>query len=597
MLSFGDEDGVLEFAPIAFAPVFMALRRWVLDSRAKSLRAARPDSPVLSPSRLGRYKDLGLLLVKHARVGRSAIETAATGEMVETDDSVKEDAERLADDLESMGPTFVKLGQLLSTRADLLPPTYLTALTRLQDKVMPFGFEEVERIVTSELGVRLSNGFASFDSTPLASASLGQVHRAELRDGRPVAVKVQRPNIREQIVEDMEIIESMARFADSHTEAGRRYGFEDMVVEFRRSLMSELDYRAEAANLDTLHQNLIEHPRIVVPRAVHDYTTGVVLTMDYIEGRNLSSIGPLGLMEIDGPALANALFSAYLKQILVDGFFHADPHPGNVLVTTDGRLGLLDLGMVARIAPEMQDSLIKLLLAISEGQGQRAAQVALDIGQPLEDYDAEAFRRGAADLVGRNVGATMGDIQAGAIVGELTRLAGTCGLRLPAELTMLGKALLNLDEIARTLNPAFDPNEAIQREGADLMRRKLMQAATPSNIMSAAVEAKEFAERLPSRVNKLIDSLAEGEITLNIQGIDEKDIMRGVQKLANRVTTGLVVASLVIGAALIMRIPTKTHLFGYPALAIVLFLIAAVSALALLVAIQISDLPQRKRHR
>ncbi len=549
---------------------------------------------MLTPARLSRYKDLGLLLVKHAGVGRLAV----NGESPDlVDDSAAEDAERFACDLEAMGPTFVKLGQLLSTRADLLPPVYLAALSRLQDNVVPFGFADVERIVESELGVRLSKGFARFDDQPLASASLGQVHRAELRDGRPVAVKVQRPDIREQIVDDMEIIESMAKFADGHTEAGRRYGFNDMVTEFRQSLMTELDYRAEAANLEALHHNLRDCDRIVVPLPVHDYTTDVVLTMDFVDGRNLSSMGPLGLMDVDGPPLASALFSAYLQQILIDGFFHADPHPGNVLVTPDGQLALLDLGMVARIAPDMRDSLIKLLLAVSEGDGRRAADVAITIGQPIEGYDPDAFRRAAADLVGRNQGVTMGDLQAGAIVGELNRVAGKCGLRLPPELTMLGKALLNLDEIARMLDPTFDPNAAIQHEGADLMRRKLAQTVTPSNIMSAAVEAKEFAERFPQRVNKVMDALAEGQITLNVQGIDEKDIMRGVQKLANRVTTGLVVASLVIGAALIMRIPTTTKLFGYPALAIVLFMIAAVSAIVLLIAIQISDLPQRHRRR
>jgi predicted unusual protein kinase regulating ubiquinone biosynthesis (AarF/ABC1/UbiB family) len=183
-------------------------------------------------------------------------------------------------------------------------------------------------------------------------------------------------------------------------------------------------------------------------------------------------------------------------------------------------------------------------------------------------------------------------------MGELTRISGVNGLRLPAELTMLGKALLNLDEVARVLDPTFDPNAAIQEEAADLMRRKFIRSASPANIMSAAMEAKEFAERLPGRVNKVMDALAEGQLTLNVQGIDEKDIMRGVQKLANRLTTGLVVAALVIGAALIMRIPTETRLFGYPALAIVLFLLAAGAAISLVVSIFLSDLPQkRRRHR
>jgi predicted unusual protein kinase regulating ubiquinone biosynthesis (AarF/ABC1/UbiB family) len=395
----------------------------------------------------------------------------------------------------------------------------------------------------------------------------------------------------------MDAIESIAEFADAHTEAGRRLGFVDMVHEFRQSLMAELDYRREAANLETLGRNLAHRSLIVVPQPVPDYTTGVVLTMDYLDGRNVGSLGPLALMDLDGARLASELFSAYLDQILVDGFFHADPHPGNVRVTDDGRLALLDLGMVARVAPGMQDSLIKLLLAVSRGHGHDAADVASAIGQKLEVYDADRFRREAAELINRHEGSSIGEIQAGAVVGELTRISGRCGLRLPRELTMLGKALLNLDEVVRVLDPHFDPNAAILREGSELMRRKLTQTAAPGNLMSAAMEAKEFAERLPGRVNKVMDALAEGELKLNVQGLDEQNLMRSFQKLANRITSGVVIASLVIGAALIMRIPTSTRLFGYPALAIVLFLLAAASAAWLLISIQLSDLPQRRRRR
>jgi ubiquinone biosynthesis protein len=545
---------------------------------------------LLKPRHLGRYKDIGMLLVKHGRSGIGHAGDTDTGD-------ARRDAEQLADDLEDLGPTFVKLGQLLSTRADLLPAPYLDALSRLQDNVKPFAYDEVEAIVTSELGVRVSKAFASFDPTPLASASLGQVHRAELRDGRPVVVKVQRPNIRMQIVDDMDAIESIAEFADAHTEAGRRFGFVDMVAEFRRALMSELDYRQEAANLETLRANLADRTHIVVPKPIADYTTSVVLTMEYVAGRSVGSLGKLATMELDGAALADELFGAYLDQILVDGFFHADPHPGNVLLTDDGRLGLLDLGMVARIAPQMQDNLIKLLLAISQGDGQGAAAVAVVLGQKLDDYDGDRFRREAAFLIQRNQGSTVADIQAGALVGELCRISGNCGLRLPPELTMLGKALLNLDEVARVLDPTFDPNAAIERQSSNLMRRKLAQAASPGNVMAAAMEAKEFAEHFPARVNKVMDALAEGELKLKLQGVDEQAIMRGVQKLANRVTTGMVIASLVIGAALIMRIPTHTRLFGYPAIAIVLFLLAAASAAWLLVTIQLSDLPQRRHRR
>ena len=547
----------------------------------------------MRPSHLARYKDIGMLLVKHRHLASGG------GDDLRPDDdpAMAADAAALADELEALGPTFVKLGQLLSTRADLLPVPYLRALSRLQEQVEPFGFEAVERTVESELGVRLSKAFRSFDHEPLAAASLGQVHRAELRDGRPVVVKVQRPDIRTQIVEDMDAVEEVAALADAHTDTGRRLGFGDMVAELRSALLTELDYRKEAEHLVALGAILEEHPLVHVPQPVPDYCSGTVLTMEHVQGRSLGAIGPLGLMEIDGPRLARALFRAYLDQVLVHGFFHADPHPGNVMVTDDGRLALLDLGMVARTTEEMQDHLVKLLLAISEGRGREAADVAIAAGRPLEGFDADGFRAKAAELVLSTRGATADDLQAGALVAELTQAAGQCGLRLPAELTLLGKALLNLDEVSRTLDPAFDPSAAIREEAGELMGKKLLQAARPSSVLSAALEAKEFAERLPGRVNQVMDALAEGQLTLNISGIDEHDIMRGVQKLANRVATAVVVASLVIGAALIMRIETDAELFGYPALAIVLFLIAAACGLWLLVSIQLSDLPQRRRRR
>jgi ubiquinone biosynthesis protein len=545
----------------------------------------------VSPTHLGRYKDIAALLVKHRHLLRATDADAAPPD----DEATGSDADELARGLEELGPTFIKLGQLLSTRADLLPPAYLRALARLQDRVEPFGFAEVERIVGEQLGVRMADGFRTFDHRPLASASLGQVHRAELRDGRPVAVKVQRPGIRDQIVQDMDAIEEIATLADRHSETGRRLGFADMVAEFRTSLMAELDYRQEAANLRALGEDLADHPRIHVPQPVPDYCTDVVLTMDFVEGRSIGAIGPLGLMDVDGPALALALFRAYLDQILVHGLFHADPHPGNVMVTADGDLALLDLGMVARVEPQMQDRLVTLLLALGEGRGREAADVAIAIGRPLDGFDAERFRTSASELVGRSAGADLGELQAGAMIAELTQMAGSCGLRLPAALTMLGKALLNLDEVARKLDPTFSPNDAIRQEGAEVMRKKLVQSASPGNILAAAMDAKEFAERLPGRVNQVMDALAEGQLTLNVQGIDERDIMRSVQKLANRVAGAVIVAALIIGAALIMRIETDAELFGYPAMAIVLFLIAAAFAIGMLISILLSDLPQRRR--
>jgi len=542
---------------------------------------------------LGRYTDIGHLLVKHVRHVRADRDDFAEP----GDGSQREDALQLAADLEARGPTFVKLGQLLSTRADLLPPVYLDALKRLQDRVEPMPFDDVERVVTTELGVRISRAFCELSADPAAAASLGQVHHARLRNGRAVAVKVQRPDIRGRIVEDMEVIDELASFVDEHTELGRTFGFAAMVEQFRVAMMAELDYRKEAANLLVIGRNLGRYDRIVVPRPVDDYTTSRVLTMDWVSGRNLSSLGQLGRLELDGHDLASDLFRAYLDQILVDGFFHADPHPGNVLLTDDGRLALIDMGMVARVAPDTQDQLIKLLLAVSGGRGGDAADVMVSLGEKLAGFDGAGFRGRVEEIVSNNATVAVGDVQAGDVLGQVLRAAGASGLRPPSELTMMGQALLNLDEVARILDPNFEPNPAIEEHAGELMRKKMVQSASPGNLMAAAIDAKEFAEKLPGRINKVMDELAEGQLTLNVQGIDDKELMRGVQKLANRITTGMVVAALVIAAALILRIDVSPKLFGYPALAIVLFAIAATAAGWLLVNIALSDLPQHRRRR
>jgi predicted unusual protein kinase regulating ubiquinone biosynthesis (AarF/ABC1/UbiB family) len=545
----------------------------------------------LKPQSLKRYRDLARLLAKYGR--SDLVREAGLDDALEPGDAndpeTPPEAAQLAADLEAMGPTVIKLGQLLSTRADLLPAPYLHALTRLQDDVEPLSFAVVEETVERELGVRMSDAFSFFDHVPLASASLGQVHRAALRDGRPVAVKVQRPDVRQTIEDDMAALTDIAEFLDRRTEWGRRFGFAQMLAEFRQSLQRELDYRIEAQNLVTLGANLADVELIEVPQPVGDFTSARVLTMDFVGGRKITSLGPLALMEIDGAALAGALFGAYLKQILEDGFFHADPHPGNVFITDDGKLALIDLGMVARVQPGTQDDLIRLLLAVSEGKGDEAAAVAMQIGEKRDIFDEARFRREVGVLVAEHHGLSIDQLNAGAIVAELTRISGECGLRPAPELTMLGKALLNLDEVARRLDPDFDPNAAIQEQAARLLRNRMLKSASPANLFSAALDAKEFAEKLPGRVNKVMDALAEGQLTLNVQGVDETELMKGVQKVANRLTTGLILAALIIGAAMLMRVETSQQIFGYPALAIVCFLAAAVGGAALLITIYLSD--------
>jgi predicted unusual protein kinase regulating ubiquinone biosynthesis (AarF/ABC1/UbiB family) len=495
----------------------------------------------------------------------------------------------LAADLERLGPTYVKLGQLLSTRADLLPPPYIAALARLQDDVAPFGFDEVERIVCAELGVRLSRVFPEFDSEPLASASLGQVHRATLRDGRQVVVKVQRPGIRDTVLDDLDALRELAELADAHTELGRRYGFGGMVAEFRAAMLAELDYLAEARNLRTLGENLRPIDRIHVPQPITDLSTTRVLTMEYVEGRKLTSLGPLAQLDVDGAPLARQLLAAYLQQILVDGFFHADPHPGNVLLTADGDLALLDLGMVGRVPAHLGDRLVKLLLAVGEGRAEEASRALLSMVERTGEEDEAAFGRAIARIVAENHGAELGTMSAGAIVMELSRAAVANGLRPPPELSMLGRALLTLDDVVRRLDPRMDPNAAIRDQAVEIMRARVTGSASPGSLFAGVLEAKEFAERFPGRVNKVMDALAEGQLKLNVVGIDQREIIHGIQKLANRLTAGVVIAALIVGAAMLMRVETSATILGYPALAIVCFLMAAGFGVVLLGSIVVSD--------
>lgn len=549
----------------------------------------------LNPARLKRYKDIARLLYKYGRkdlVTRAGLDDMLTDEA--PTDHLAAEARDLAADLEKLGPAYVKLGQLLSTRADLLPPVYLDALSRLQDSVGPFSFAEVERIIEDEFGMRLSKAFKSFEAEPMAAASLGQVHRAQLRDGRDVAVKVQRPNIREGIAEDLAIMDDIAGFLDRHTSAGPQFDFTLMVHEFRRALMQELDYRREAANLTKIANNLSEFRRIIVPRPVDDYTTQRVLTMDLVKGRKITAVTPLVRLEIDGDALALELFRAYLHQIIIDGFFHADPHPGNVFITEDNRLALLDLGMVSRLSPARQDQLLKLLLAVADGHGDRAAEFAAQIGEAKREVDLPGLGREVQELVSTYKEAPLAQVQVGRVVMELTRIAGVHGLRMPSELTLLGKALLNLDEVGRTLSPDFDVNRALRDEAAQLMQRRMQQTVSSSNIFSAALEAKEFLEQLPGRVNKVLDAITTNSVRLNVELIDEGAIIAGLQKVANRITLGLLLASLVIGAAMLMQVPTNFRIFGYPGLAMLFFLAAAFGAFWLAINILRSDRPRPK---
>jgi len=554
--------------------------------------------PLLKPDHLKRYKDIVALLIKYGRsdlVREAGLSTPAIRRESLAVTGKESQPEELASDLEYLGATFIKLGQLLSTRGDLLPEPYLDALARLQDKVEPFSFAEVDAIVSSELGIRISKAFAEFDPEPLAAASLAQVHRAQMRDGRAVVVKVQRPGVREQIVNDLEALEEVASFIDAHTEIGKRYEFVNMLEDLRRSLLREIDFQREGNNLIRLGDSLSSFRRIVIPEPIDDFTTSRVLTMDYIPGKKITALSPLRLMEIDGAKLSEELFRAYLKQTLVDGFFHADPHPGNVFLTDDNRIALLDLGMVSNIGSTFQENYLRLLLAISNGRGDEAAEISIKMGEPKARFDESDFRHRVADLVAEHADTALDRIDAGQVVLRIQRIAADTWFRLPPEFTMIAKTLMNLDRVVYILAPNFDPNAIIKEEATSLILRNVVKSVEPGKVMSGMLEIKEFVERFPGRINKILDVIGNNELKIGVDAIDERVVLDGLQKVANRITIGLVLAALIVGAALLMRIETSFRLFGYPGLPMIFFLLAAIGALILIFNILLYDKKPKKK--
>ena len=400
---------------------------------------------------------------------------------------------------------------------------------------------------------------------------------------------MQRPNVREQVVRDLESMAELADFLDHHSEIGRRYGFARMVNELRRSILLELDYRREAHNMVTIGRNLARFRRLQIPQPIEDLSATRVLTMNYIAGSKITKANPVVLADANAGELADELFRAYLHQVIIDGVFHADPHPGNVLLTDDGRIGLLDLGMVSVLAPELQDRLLHFLLAVADMHTDRAADLALQMGEHLDGYDESSFRRRIAQVIVDHQGATVGEVQTGRLMLEVARSSADAGVRLPNELTLLAKTLLNLDEIGRTLAPDFDVQASLRQNANELMIERMRRSLNSATAFSTLLEAKTFAERLPGRINRVLDSLANQELKLRVEMIDEGSLLDGLQKVANRITLGLLIAAAILGAALLMRVETSFRILGYPGLAMLFFLGAACGAVWLAVTIARND--------
>jgi predicted unusual protein kinase regulating ubiquinone biosynthesis (AarF/ABC1/UbiB family) len=540
-----------------------------------------------------RISEISRFLLKYRNAGifdAAAIDTAAANAKQCEGSTIPEGKpEEFVADLEALGPTFIKIGQALSTRADFVPPEYLVALERMQDSVKPVPIEQVRAVVEAEFGQKFSKLFIEFDEKPIGAASLGQVHRATLPNGREVAVKVQRPDIGKGIVDDLDLLRTVAGTVGRFGGVDHKYGFGEWVEEFRRVLLAELDYAREAQNLDIFWENLAAYPNLRVPRPIWDYTTQRVLTMEMVWGTKVTQVAPVARIEMPLRELCADLMRAYLDQVFVHGIIHADPHPGNVLLTDKPELVLVDLGMVAHVSPRMRDSLLKLVLATVDGRGEQAAEILIHLGARLDEFDEARFTRDIGQMVSHFSTVPGSRVSEGRLILDLARVGAASGLRPPPELALLGKTLLNLEAVANALDPALDTREILQDHMDSIARQRTKEFLSPNRLFSDMLELQELVREAPRRLSVLLRTLSDNRLRVHMTGFEESRVIESMQKIANRITTGLVTAALIIGGALMMRVDTRWHLLGYPALAIVMFLLGAGLGIAIVVSSLLSD--------
>lgn len=552
-----------------------AIARWRRYSEIASTFARHGLSELVAESGLARY------------AGRTRIAREARG---------RSRGEQLRLALEELGPTFVKLGQFMSTRPDLLPPDIIRELAVLQDEVPPFPYGEAVAIIEEELGRPLGAVFAHFEQTPAASASLGQVYYARLLTGEEVAVKVQRPGILVPLETDLAILHRTAHFLQEHSRLAATIDFTGTAEQFERSIREELDYHQEEANVAAICRNLAGFELLHIPRPYPAQSSRRVLTLERVFGHRLVDVPPTVPRE-RLHALARELLKAYLKQIGVDGLFHADPHPGNLWIDDRHRLALLDFGMVARLDESDRERFIRLLGAIAEGNGERVAAVLLEISPSSAQVDIADFKREIVALVAREQATAAEDAQFGRSLLEMLQAAYRNGVRLPATATMLGKAMLNADAATAILDPELRPVEVVREYMTQLAASRARLFLSRTRLMRLLTDTATLLVDLPSRLNRLGARLSDEGLRVTVEVDDLTEVLLHMRKIANRIAFGLINGAIIVGAALVAQIHAGPTLGGYPVLATAGFIIAALMGFYMLVEILLTDRPVRKRKR
>ena len=493
--------------------------------------------------------------------------------------------QRLRMAFEELGPTYIKLGQILSTRPDLVPVDIIEELARLQDEVPPFPFQDVKAVIESEFGMPAEELFAQLDEQPLASASIGQVHKALTRDGEPVAVKFQRPDIQKIIEVDLEIMLHLATLAERHIKEFELHRPVKIVEEFARTLEKEIDYRLEATNMERIARRFLDLPHVYIPAVFREFTTSRILTTELIEGIKISKVEEITAAGLDHKVIADRIVGLVLKQAFDHGFFHADPHPGNIFVLADNVICLVDYGMMGLVDRATREAFVDLIDSVVHQQEVRTTQVLLNLTDWDEQPDIRALEREVADFMGRHFYKPLKDMEIGKLLQDLLQLTMRFRLRLPPDIFLMIKALSSVEGVGRTLDPEFD----LIAHASPFIKQVKLERFGPKRISTDVFDMMsrllQFLQQFPKDLMDLAGMIRQQRLSFQLEHKGLETLLATQDQTSNRMAFAIIIAALIIGSALIVISEIPPLVFGISLIGIIGYLVAAIMGLWLLLAI------------
>jgi ubiquinone biosynthesis protein len=497
--------------------------------------------------------------------------------------------QRLRMTFSELGPSFIKLAQIISSRPDLITTEYADEFKKLQDKVPPFSSDRARQTVESELNKFLEDIFLDFDNVPVAAASVAQVHNATLKTGEKVIVKIQRPNIREIIETDIAVLSAIARLMLKYIPESKFFDPQGIVNEFSRSVKKELDFVAEAKNAQRFKRNFTDNEDICVPVIYPDLLSEKVIVMERIEGIRIDDISGIDSLGIDRSELARRGVNVYFKMIFEDGFFHADPHPGNIFVMPDGRIGLMDFGIVGWLTRDMMENIASAFLAVLNRNFDRLIELYIELGLVADKIDIDTFKREfRADLVyllEPLYEATISEVNFPEYLEALTHLVIKHGLKVPSDLLLMNKTILILDNIGRQLDPGFNAATAAEPYAAKLIKERMSPQRVLNKTKDNVLEMTEILIDTPKQMNRLLRKTMRDELSFKMDPIGMEKLIMDIDRSSNRIAFSLVVAAIIVGSSMLIQSDIGGRIFGLPTIGAIGFLVAFLLGLRLLISI------------